>query len=303
MPIAYPCTLRTCGDNGGVQFGADATIYSLQDALFFNGTPLSFVPVCPEGFVCPPGSLPDIIVYPPGTFVVPQPPIIPGFPIVVQLMGCLSMVSITLPAGSSQAAIQAAATSVIQQVAAQQAICDVTPPTGGGGGGGPTGPNPLPNNVTMGNLPAVICIGAALPNITISPVSDIGYVFQKLSGNLPNGFSFSGSGDEIVFSGTATAFGTFTFKMMAAAPEKYGEKTYTVKVIGISNATPLTSATIGVLYFTQIIAAGPTTGTVTWAVTSGSLPPGLTLNGIGQLSGTPSVAGVYSFTIEMTDES
>jgi len=39
-----------------------------------------------------------------------------------------------------------------------------------------------------------------------------------------------------------------------------------------------------------------------WSVSSGSLPPGLTLNSsTGQISGTPDVAGTYSFTVTVTD--
>lgn len=44
------------------------------------------------------------------------------------------------------------------------------------------------------------------------------------------------------------------------------------------------------------------TGSITWAVTSGSLPNGITLNAsTGVLSGSPTLAGTYSFTITATD--
>ncbi|MGE3854997.1 MAG: Ig domain-containing protein, partial [Planctomycetota bacterium] len=40
----------------------------------------------------------------------------------------------------------------------------------------------------------------------------------------------------------------------------------------------------------------------TWAVSAGSLPPGVSLgSGTGQLTGTPSTAGNYAFTIRVTD--
>src|SRR5689334_13598822 len=39
----------------------------------------------------------------------------------------------------------------------------------------------------------------------------------------------------------------------------------------------------------------------TWTVESGSVPPGLNLNTDGSISGTPSTAGLFSFTAHVTD--
>lgn len=58
--------------------------------------------------------------------------------------------------------------------------------------------------------------------------------------------------------------------------------------------SPLTTATVGVPYSTTFVSA---TGNVTWSVSSGTLPTGLTLTAAGQYSGTPTVIGSYSFTI------
>jgi MYXO-CTERM domain-containing protein len=40
---------------------------------------------------------------------------------------------------------------------------------------------------------------------------------------------------------------------------------------------------------------------VVWQVSSGQLPPGLTLDPSGTISGTPSTAGAYVFTVEVDD--
>ena len=46
------------------------------------------------------------------------------------------------------------------------------------------------------------------------------------------------------------------------------------------------------------------TSPFTWSVSAGSLPPGVTLNAsTGLLSGTPTTAGTYSFTVKVTDSS
>jgi hypothetical protein len=39
----------------------------------------------------------------------------------------------------------------------------------------------------------------------------------------------------------------------------------------------------------------------TWTKISGTIPPGLTLQSFGVLSGTPQVAGSYAFTLQVTD--
>jgi len=55
--------------------------------------------------------------------------------------------------------------------------------------------------------------------------------------------------------------------------------------------------------YRQTITATGGTGPYTFAVTSGTLPPGLTQASSGVLSGTPTAAGTYTFTITATDSS
>jgi hypothetical protein len=61
-------------------------------------------------------------------------------------------------------------------------------------------------------------------------------------------------------------------------------------------------ATIGVKYSVAMRTTGGT-GTLSFAVTSGSLPAGLTMNSSGVISGTPSASsgGTYTFTTTVTD--
>jgi len=65
-------------------------------------------------------------------------------------------------------------------------------------------------------------------------------------------------------------------------------------------AQPVTPTVVGSVYVSTISVAGGTSP-ITWSAPSG-LPPGLSLDtGSGQLSGTPSASGRYTFTIEVTD--
>lgn len=53
--------------------------------------------------------------------------------------------------------------------------------------------------------------------------------------------------------------------------------------------------------FDQTLTANGGSGTYTFTVTAGSLPPGLNLSSGGVLSGTPSTAGGFNFTVTATD--
>ena len=60
---------------------------------------------------------------------------------------------------------------------------------------------------------------------------------------------------------------------------------------------------VGVSYSDQLTVTGGTSP-FTWSVSAGSLPGGVTLNAsTGLLSGTPTTAGTYSFTVKVTDSS
>jgi hypothetical protein len=64
---------------------------------------------------------------------------------------------------------------------------------------------------------------------------------------------------------------------------------------------PTSVGSVGSAYDSFFVASGGTPP-YTWAITAGSLPPGLTLNAItGELSGTPTTSGTFSYTVEVTD--
>ncbi len=67
----------------------------------------------------------------------------------------------------------------------------------------------------------------------------------------------------------------------------------------ITTTTPLPDGTVGTVYNQQLAAENTPTQ---WRVTSGPLPAGLTLNG-NTISGTPTTANTYKFTVTATNAS
>jgi len=65
------------------------------------------------------------------------------------------------------------------------------------------------------------------------------------------------------------------------------------------NPASLPGAALGVAYSQSFSASGGL-GPYTFARTAGTLPPGLSLNSGGSLSGAPNAAGMYNFTIQAT---
>ncbi len=133
-------------------------------------------------------------------------------------------------------------------------------------------------------------------SLTASPTGTI-YNFAVTSGALPNGLTLSSNGS---FSGAPTQNGVFNFRVAATG---WGGCTvfhnYVLAVeCPVITVMPsnLPSGTIGTAY-NQTVSATPA-GTYSFSVTSGALPPGLTLNAAtGAITGTPSQAGSFSFTV------
>jgi hypothetical protein len=73
-------------------------------------------------------------------------------------------------------------------------------------------------------------------------------------------------------------------------------------VATLSGGLPAGSVSVGGgVYPATALKASGGTGPYTWAVTTGTLPAGLTLSSSGMISGSPTVAGTSTFTVTVTD--
>ncbi|MGA2370374.1 MAG: putative Ig domain-containing protein [Candidatus Korobacteraceae bacterium] len=132
------------------------------------------------------------------------------------------------------------------------------------------------------------------------------YTWSLVSGTLPSGLILnSGTG---AITGTPTGAGISTFTVQVADSENPVQTATRQLSITINPAVPLSisttslpNGTVGTQYSAPITAIGGVYP-YTWAVISGTLPSGLSLNSsTGTISGTPQNAGQSNFTVQVTD--
>jgi uncharacterized protein YhjY with autotransporter beta-barrel domain len=162
--------------------------------------------------------------------------------------------------------------------------------------------NILPTTVP----PAVVAAAYGSLNLTTSGGTGP-YTYALTAGALPAGMSVSSAG---VLSGTPTAGGTFNFTVRVTDSSTgtgpyNGTRAYsfTVNVPTITlNPTTLTAMTVGSSVSQNVTASGGTSSYV-YSISAGALPPGLSLASTGALTGTPTAAGPFNFTVTATDSS
>ena len=144
-------------------------------------------------------------------------------------------------------------------------------------------------------------VGSAYSQTITASGGSGGYSYAVGSGTLPAGLSLNSSTG--VLSGTPTTAASSSFTITATdSSGATGSCAYsvTINVTITLSPTSLPAGTVGTAYNQTITASGGGSP-YTYATTSGTLPTGLTLSSGGVLSGTPSAAGTYSFTITATD--
>jgi len=172
---------------------------------------------------------------------------------------------------------------------------------GGGGTGGGLTPPPVIANAT---LPSAMT-GANYPGFTFTVASGGAAPFTwSATGTLPDGMSIGTDGQLF---GIPVSSGTFSIPVSvtdSSIPALTASKSFQIVVndsplvINTGSAPP--EGTVTYLYPGMQLTASGGSLPLIWSST-GALPVGLTLDANGLLSGTPTSAGVFSFTARVTD--
>ena len=125
--------------------------------------------------------------------------------------------------------------------------------------------------------------------------------WQISSGSLPDGLTLDSSTG--IISGAPSKSGTFSFTVKATNSAGYDEQNYSLKIAGIApkivSLKSLRSAELGKFYSEKIYSLG--TGPITWKISAGSLPGGMTLDSsTGIISGTPIRASLIPYRFDIT---
>lgn len=189
----------------------------------------------------------------------------------------------TVPAGTVSAFSQAAANDQAHSMACNRATA---------------------NRVCINELASPgACVGTYYEQTVTFTAMNAPVVVTVISGSMPPGIVISNDSESFTLFGIPTAAGGYTFTVKVEdANGHYQTKSFTIYVIEIAQSS-LPNGAVGDPYSQTLTTNGPTTGVVTWAVISGALPPGVSLNpATGALTGSPTLAGTYNFIIAVTDE-
>jgi Putative Ig domain len=163
-----------------------------------------------------------------------------------------------------------------------------------------------PSIVTSTFLPAGT-LGNAYSQSVMATGGAGSYNWTISGGGLPPGLSLFSDTPAAAISGTPTASGSFGFTLTVTDSKGQSDfRTFGIDIVPgalVITTTALQGGLVG-LPLNRSIAASGGSGTFIWGVIAGNLPAGLALvsgTPTAQITGTPTVAGNFNFTLQVTD--
>lgn len=280
-PPGFDCNSATsysmvcCGQLLSVQFPANATI---SDKLLLIG---GVVRECANRSVFCGGVPPNL----------PPPNRPPTDPPVQLYFNSPKACSIKCPDGSTftytvQAGTFSAPTKAQADAIAQASACEQA----------------QLRRMCLGSIQAKACANSAYSQ-SITVTGGFGpFKWEVVDGVLPTGISIDSGSGSLTGTPTVGAGHSFSVRATSLSDGSYTVKTFSICVVDISpSSATLPLAAVGVPLRVDFSASTCASKPLSWQHI-GALPAGLVLDETtGTLSGTPSVAGTFTFTIKVQD--
>ena len=159
----------------------------------------------------------------------------------------------------------------------------------------------VPPSITTLSLPASTA-GVAYSQTLAATGGASPYTWSVSSGSLPLNLSLNASTG--VIGGTPDTGATNSFTVTVTGADTLSASAPLSIVINPALSVTTTTLPAGTLSraYSQTLAASGGTGAHTWSITAGALPGGLQCNtNTGVISGAPTAAGAFNFTVRATD--
>jgi len=154
---------------------------------------------------------------------------------------------------------------------------------------------------------ASVTVSPATASVTVGETLQLTATLRDAAGNVLTGRTVDWSSSDqarlsVSAAGEVTGVSEGSATITAGSERAVGSTSVTVVPAPEApsiQTTTLPAGTVGWTYDATVEASGGE-APYAWAVSSGSLPPGLALSDAGTLGGTPALAGVFPFTVQAT---
>jgi uncharacterized repeat protein (TIGR01451 family) len=149
---------------------------------------------------------------------------------------------------------------------------------------------------------AVAEVGAEYSEVLSASGGSLPYTWSLAQGTLPDGLNIDTAAGRIYGTPTTAYISGFTIKVKDAAGSEV-TRSFSISINGALtiDTDSLANGTVGADY-SQALASANGTPPCVWSIIRGNLPPGLQFGTTGSITGKPTTAGTFVFTVRVTDK-